>query len=111
MHTQELEQVGATYEIARYGPGVLHSFTEWGSDSPPYGQYSPLADRRSWQALLGFLSELFDGGVAPAARPEPPLLGERVRYGKKSQKNWRKVSKSLYKKLSGQKRTKNIQNQ
>ncbi len=49
----ELQEAGVPHRAEIYG-GALHSFTVWGS-----GDYDLTADRRSWQALTGFLDEAF----------------------------------------------------
>lgn len=49
----ELQGAGVPHRAEIYG-GALHSFTVWGS-----GDYDLSADRRSWQALTGFLDAAF----------------------------------------------------
>eukprot|EP00933_Yihiella_yeosuensis_P031018 TRINITY_DN2456_c0_g1_i1.p1 TRINITY_DN2456_c0_g1~~TRINITY_DN2456_c0_g1_i1.p1 ORF type:complete len:575 (-),score=125.79 TRINITY_DN2456_c0_g1_i1:124-1848(-) len=61
----EFEAAKAHYEIARYGSGVVHSFTEWSSKVPGMAMYDQRADVRSWQSTQHFLKELFEG--LPAA--------------------------------------------
>mmetsp|Transcript_4877 Transcript_4877/g.8439 ORF Transcript_4877/g.8439 Transcript_4877/m.8439 type:complete len:561 (+) Transcript_4877:154-1836(+) len=58
----ELTQANATWEITRYGH-VLHSFTEWGADSPGRAKYDMRADMRSWETLKLFLAEVFNGTI------------------------------------------------
>mmetsp|Transcript_66861 Transcript_66861/g.207067 ORF Transcript_66861/g.207067 Transcript_66861/m.207067 type:complete len:594 (+) Transcript_66861:100-1881(+) len=68
--TDDLESVSASYSISRYGHGVVHSFTEWSSNSPPMAMYSPMADQRSWEATERFFKELFQsGGSTPTGKP------------------------------------------
>ncbi|CAE7246542.1 unnamed protein product [Symbiodinium pilosum] len=66
---EEFESAQATYEIARYGSGVYHSFTEWSASVPMQAMYDQRADVRSWESTKHFLMELFDG--LPAASREP----------------------------------------
>jgi dienelactone hydrolase len=55
----ELSAAGADWQIHAYG-GTMHAFTNLGANNPAGGvQYSPAADRRSWQALTNFLAEVF----------------------------------------------------
>eukprot|EP00929_Paragymnodinium_shiwhaense_P010988 TRINITY_DN116155_c0_g1_i1.p1 TRINITY_DN116155_c0_g1~~TRINITY_DN116155_c0_g1_i1.p1 ORF type:complete len:620 (+),score=120.35 TRINITY_DN116155_c0_g1_i1:98-1861(+) len=75
---QELESAGATYEIVRYGSGVVHSFTEWSSMIPGMAMYDARADYRSWESTKSFFKELFEGLPAGARKdkdhecePEP----------------------------------------
>merc|ERR1719424_2665207 len=63
---QELEKGNATYEIIRYGKGVVHSFTEWSSKTPGMAMYDERADYRSWESTKMFLTELFSGMPTPA---------------------------------------------
>jgi len=67
--TDDLEGVGAIYEIARYGPNVLHSFTEWDSAVPGTAMYDPRADFRSWHDTMDFLKELFSGEDMGTTKP------------------------------------------
>merc|ERR1719210_1453657 len=55
--TADLEGLGAIYEITRYGSGVVHGFTEWGSTGAT--QYNSRADYRSWFDTRRFFHELF----------------------------------------------------
>jgi len=68
--TDDLESVSATYEIVRYGPGVVHSFTEWDANSPGQSMYDAMADSRSWDATVHFFEELFTTGVSPPGKPD-----------------------------------------
>jgi len=63
---QDLEKANATYEIARYGNKVYHSFTEWSSNVPGMAMYNARADYRSWESTKLFLHELFKGMPTPA---------------------------------------------
>jgi len=58
---QELEAGKATYEIVRYGDGVVHAFTDWDAASPGFASYNKRADVRSWASTKLFLQELFVG--------------------------------------------------
>lgn len=56
----ELTEAGADWQLHAYGHAG-HSFTDWTSKDggrPGFG-YNENADRRSWQAMQNFLSELF----------------------------------------------------
>ena len=56
---QELTAAGADWQIHAYGH-TLHAFTFPEANNPAGGiQYNPAADRRSWQALTNFLTEIF----------------------------------------------------
>jgi len=58
--TDDLESVEASFEITRYGSGVVHSFTHWGMAMPQMGSaYDATADFRSWYATTKFLEEIF----------------------------------------------------
>jgi dienelactone hydrolase len=65
----DLETLGADYEVSRYGPGVLHSFTEWEANTPGMAMYDQQADERSWAATVQFFQELFATGVSPVQEP------------------------------------------
>lgn len=67
--TDDLESVGATYEITRYGPNVLHSFTEWSANTPGQAKYDARADGRSWSDTMHFLQEIFKGGTLGTTKP------------------------------------------
>ena len=56
----EMRNGGVDYEVNLYG-GAVHSFTQpmAGNDPKTGNAYSPEADRRSWQAMKDFFSELF----------------------------------------------------
>jgi dienelactone hydrolase len=58
---REMEAAGADYQIQIFG-NTLHSFTNPDAGlagSPKDFQYSPVADRRAWRAVRGFLRESF----------------------------------------------------
>ena len=74
MLEEEFESAGATYEIARYGSGVYHSFTEWMASVPMAAMYDQRADVRSWESTKHFLMELFDGLPAASRGPENDML-------------------------------------
>lgn len=67
--TNDLESVGAIYEISRYGPNVFHSFTEWDSAVPGMAMYDARADARSWSDTMDFLEELFTGSELGSTKP------------------------------------------
>ena len=52
--SQELTEAGADWQLHSYGHTV-HAFTNPARE----GMYSPVADRRSWQAMKNFFEELF----------------------------------------------------
>ncbi len=55
----ELNAAGADWQLHAYGK-TMHSFTNPGANNPAGGmQYNAAADRRSWQALSNFLTEVF----------------------------------------------------
>ncbi|CAE7857865.1 K02A2.1, partial [Symbiodinium microadriaticum] len=76
MLEEEFESAGATYEIARYGSGVYHSFTEWMASVPMQSMYDQRADVRSWESTKHFLMELFVG--LPAAEREPECAWDQL---------------------------------
>lgn len=56
----ELTEAGADWQLHAYG-NTLHAFTNPVANDPGFGTvYSPDADRRSWQALENFLTEIFE---------------------------------------------------
>jgi dienelactone hydrolase len=56
----ELTGMGADWQIHGYG-NTMHAFTNPNANDPDFGTvYHPDADRRSWNALQNFLSEIFD---------------------------------------------------
>lgn len=57
----EMTESNADWQFIAYG-GAMHSFTNPLANMPESGvQYSADIDRRSWQALTNFLSEVFAG--------------------------------------------------
>ena len=58
---QELTESGADWQIHAYGHAG-HAFTDVDrKDGPnPKVAYEPRADRRSWQAMINFLDEVFE---------------------------------------------------
>jgi dienelactone hydrolase len=55
----ELNAADADWQLHAYGK-TMHSFTNPGANNPAGGvQYNAAADRRSWQALTNFLTEVF----------------------------------------------------
>jgi dienelactone hydrolase len=56
---QEMTQANADWQLHSYGH-TLHAFTNPVANDPKFGTvYKPDADRRSWQAMQNFLTELF----------------------------------------------------
>jgi len=72
----ELEAAEASYEIVRFGSGVVHSFTHWGSNTPGMAVYDARADYRSWESTKLFLHELFHGMPDPARGVEEECESE-----------------------------------
>ncbi len=57
---EELSGMGADWQIHGYG-NTMHAFTNPEANDPDFGTvYQPDADRRSWNALQYFLSEIFN---------------------------------------------------
>ncbi len=57
---EELSGMGADWQIHGYG-NTMHAFTNPNANDPDFGTvYQPDADRRSWNAMQYFLSEIFD---------------------------------------------------
>jgi len=55
----ELTRAGADWQLHSYGH-TMHAFTNPVANNPDFGTvYQALADRRSWQAMQNFLSEIF----------------------------------------------------
>lgn len=56
---EELTSMGADWQLHGYG-NTMHAFTNPEANDPDFGTvYSESADRRSWQAMQNFLTELF----------------------------------------------------
>lgn len=56
----ELSGMGADWQIHGYG-NTMHAFTNPDANDPDFGTvYNPDADRRSWNTMQGFLSEIFN---------------------------------------------------
>ena len=56
---EELSSMGADWQLHGYG-NTMHAFTNPQANDPDFGTvYNPDADRRSWNAMQNFLSELF----------------------------------------------------
>ena len=56
---EELSSMGADWQVHGYG-NTMHAFTNPQANDPDFGTvYSPDADRRSWNAMQDFLSEVF----------------------------------------------------
>jgi dienelactone hydrolase len=55
----ELTKAGADWQLHSYGH-TMHAFTNPVANNPDFGTvYQPIADRRSWQAMQNFLTEIF----------------------------------------------------
>ena len=55
----ELTKMGADWQIHAYG-NVMHAFTNPDANNPEFGTvYHEAADRRSWNSMRAFLSEIF----------------------------------------------------
>jgi dienelactone hydrolase len=53
--------MGADWQLHAYG-NTMHAFTNPAADNPDMGTvYDATADRRSWQATMNFLEEIFSG--------------------------------------------------
>lgn len=56
----ELTQAGVDWQLHSYGH-TLHAFTNPIANDPDFGTvYQPIADRRSWQSALNFMTEILD---------------------------------------------------
>lgn len=56
---EELSSMGADWQVHGYG-NTMHAFTNPQANDPEFGTvYSPDADRRSWNAMQDFLTEIF----------------------------------------------------
>ncbi|WDI31708.1 dienelactone hydrolase family protein [Hyphococcus flavus] len=56
---EELTKANADWQLHGYG-GVMHAFTNPAANDPDFGTvYDTSADRRSWEAMKNFLSEIF----------------------------------------------------
>lgn len=57
---KEMKDAGVDYQFIAYS-GAVHAFTqkEAGNDNSKGAAYNEAADRRSWQAMLGFFAEIF----------------------------------------------------
>jgi dienelactone hydrolase len=57
---EEMRKGGVDWQLVTYG-GAVHSFTnpEAGNDPSKGAAYNDKADRRSWEAMKGFLGEIF----------------------------------------------------
>ncbi len=56
----ELTNAGADWQVHNYGH-TMHAFTNPVANNPDFGTvFQPVADRRSWQAMQNFLSEIFE---------------------------------------------------
>jgi dienelactone hydrolase len=57
---KELTEAGADWQIHAYGH-TRHGFTNPASRMPEKGlEYNPVAERRSWNAMRGFMEEIFE---------------------------------------------------
>lgn len=64
-----LESVEASFEITRYGSGVVHSFTHWGQAAWGNSAYDATADFRSWYSTTKFLEEIFSDSPLGTQKP------------------------------------------
>jgi len=57
---EEMREGGVDWQLVAYG-GAVHSFTDWnaGNDNSKGAAYNEHADRRSWEAMKQFFSEIF----------------------------------------------------
>jgi dienelactone hydrolase len=56
---QEMTEAGVDWQVHSYGQ-TMHAFTNPLANQPAFGMlYQPVADRRSWQAMQSFLTEIF----------------------------------------------------
>ena len=60
-----MRKAGGDYEVVSYG-GAVHGFSNpaHGNDPKTGVAYNAEADRRSWQAMKDFLSEIFGANGA-----------------------------------------------
>ena len=66
----ELEGVGATYEISRYGASVYNCFTVFGSANPSSGcVYDYAADKASWLEMVDFFTNVFANTTSGSSEP------------------------------------------
>jgi len=56
---QEMRAAGVDWQLVSYG-GAVHAFTDPGAGSDPSkgAAYNAAADRRSWQAMKSFFTEI-----------------------------------------------------
>ena len=58
---QEMGAANADWQLHSYG-GTMHAFSNPSANSPAMGTvYNPAADKRSWQSMTHFLTEIFSG--------------------------------------------------
>ncbi len=58
---QEMTALGADWQLHAYG-NTQHAFSNPAANDRERGTvYDKVADRRSWQAMINFLDELFGG--------------------------------------------------
>src|SRR6185436_2100378 len=57
---EEMRKAKVDWQLVSYG-GAVHSFTDWnaGNDNSRGAAYNEKADKRSWEAMKSFFSELF----------------------------------------------------
>lgn len=57
---EEMRKAKVDWQLVSYG-GAVHSFTDWnaGNDNSKGAAYNEKADKRSWEAMKSFFSELF----------------------------------------------------
>merc|ERR1711920_553598 len=54
---------------SRYGPNVVHTFTEWDANIPGMSMYDARADFRSWADTMDFLQEIFSNAPPGTSKP------------------------------------------
>ena len=66
---EEMRQAGVDWQLTSYGRAV-HSFTDWnaGNDNSKGAAYNEKADRRSWEAMKWFFTEIFQSAMPPPPR-------------------------------------------
>ena len=56
---QEMTEAQADWQLHSYG-NAYHAFTNPDANDPDFGtQYNQNADKRSWQSMMNFFSEIF----------------------------------------------------
>ena len=57
---EEMRQAKIDWQLTAFG-GAVHSFTDWtaGNDNSKGAAYNEKADKRSWEAMKQFFTEVF----------------------------------------------------